>query len=130
MIHVRIKSLLFRPEDAKRTYLNFPHPQNNCVYCPLSLRNQSKDKTCIHFAQKTPIVDLPTRLAPSSKAAYLSEYFAFHSNNLSYAFRLKYIITSQIYPCYNMNRAFLQDYILRFCPFLQDFHQKKRPCLI
>ena len=37
------------------------------------------------------IVDLPTRLAPSNKTAYLSEYFSFHSNNLLYTFLLKFI---------------------------------------
>lgn len=40
------------------------------------------------------MVDLPTRLAPSSNTAYFSEYSFFHSNNLAYAFLLKYIITS------------------------------------
>ena len=40
------------------------------------------------------MVDLPTRLAPSSKTAYFSEYSSFHSNNLWYAFLLKTISTS------------------------------------
>ena len=40
------------------------------------------------------MVDLPTRLAPSSNTTYFSEYSFFHSNNLAYAFLLKYIITS------------------------------------
>ena len=37
------------------------------------------------------MVDLPTRLAPSSNTAYFSGYSFFHSNNLAYAFLLKYI---------------------------------------
>ena len=43
------------------------------------------------IANCSAIVDLPTRLAPSSNTAYLSAYFSFQFNNSLYTFLLKYI---------------------------------------
>ena len=42
-------------------------------------------------AKCSAIVDFPTRLAPSSKTAYFSEYLSFQSNNFLYTFLSKYI---------------------------------------
>ena len=42
-------------------------------------------------AKCSAIVDFPTRLAPSSKTAYFSDYLSFQSNNFLYTFLSKYI---------------------------------------
>lgn len=43
----------------------------------------------LFFANSSAIVDLPTRLAPFIKSAYLSLLFSFHSYISSYIFLLK-----------------------------------------
>ena len=68
----------------------------------------------LFFANSSAIVDLPTRLAPFIKSAYLSLLFSFHSYISSYIFLLN-IMALPFADKYSTSHTNLKMFFAKFC---------------
>ena len=104
--------------QPQKKIFKFPISSKHSGYYLLFWKNQLKYKIYIHFLQRSlqwstcqPVLRLP-----AIPHIFLNIAF-FHSNNLAYAFLLKYIITSTNKYVISQNIHFFNLYILYYVHF-------------